>query len=109
MIGDWKSLKMEYEEDGGMFGTVAAAIPFPIVAAVYCVLFAYIASAGLGFLQFCNLNSNRSMVIVEFSLFISLFVPRFLRVLTHTPVDILWVLQQYRKRDKVIVQIDFKF
>ncbi|KAL5074060.1 hypothetical protein RYX36_013044 [Vicia faba] len=42
MIGDWKSLQMEYEEDGGKFGAVAAAIPLPIVTIVYCVLFSYV-------------------------------------------------------------------
>jgi hypothetical protein len=36
------------------------------------------ASAGLGFLQFCNLNSYRSMFIVGFSLFIGLSVPQYL-------------------------------
>ncbi|KAI5401059.1 N alpha-acetyl-transferase, variant 2 [Lathyrus oleraceus] len=61
----------------GKFGAVIAAIPLPIIAAVYCVLFAYVASAGLGFLQFCNLNSNRSMFIVGFSLFIGLSVPQY--------------------------------
>jgi len=35
------------------------------------------ASAGLGFLQFCNLNSYRSMFIVGFSLFIGLSVPQY--------------------------------
>ncbi|XP_004496870.1 nucleobase-ascorbate transporter 4 [Cicer arietinum] len=61
----------------GKFGAVLASIPVPIVAAVYCVLFAYVASAGLGFLQFCNLNSFRSMFIVGFSLFIGLSVPQY--------------------------------
>ncbi|CAI8603092.1 unnamed protein product [Vicia faba] len=62
----------------GKFGAVAATIPLPIVAAAYCVLFAYVAtSVGLGFLKFCNLNSNRSMVIVGFSLFIGLSVPQY--------------------------------
>ena len=35
------------------------------------------ASAGLGFLQFCNLNSYRSMFIVGFSLFMGLSVPQY--------------------------------
>ncbi|WJX14880.1 N alpha-acetyl-transferase [Trifolium repens] len=61
----------------GKFGAVIAAIPLPIIAAVYCVLFAYVASAGLGFLQFCNLNSYRSMFIVGFSLFLGLSIPQY--------------------------------
>lgn len=120
----------------GKFGAVIAAIPLPIIAAVYCVLFAFVgmydqfvidnfilkewffqwnstcklylqyqfhalhccfvllkclilsdlnvmfllcwtASAGLSFLQFCNLNSNRSMFIVGFSLFIGLSIPQY--------------------------------
>ncbi|CAI8600087.1 unnamed protein product [Vicia faba] len=54
-----------------------AAIPLTIVAAAYCILFSYVASAGLGFLQFFNLNSNQSMVIVSFSLFIGQCVPQY--------------------------------
>ncbi|XP_061373876.1 nucleobase-ascorbate transporter 4 [Gastrolobium bilobum] len=61
----------------GKFGAVLASIPLPIIAALYCVLFAYVASAGLGFLQFCNLNSFRSMFILGFSLFMGLSVPQY--------------------------------
>ncbi|KAJ1402846.1 Xanthine/uracil/vitamin C permease [Sesbania bispinosa] len=61
----------------GKFGAVLASIPLPIIAALYCVLFAYVASAGLGFLQFCNLNSYRSMFIIGFSLFMGLSVPQY--------------------------------
>ncbi|KAG4918903.1 hypothetical protein JHK82_056331 [Glycine max] len=61
----------------GKFGAVLASIPLPIIAAIYCVLYAYVASAGLGFLQFCNLNSYRSMFIVGFSLFMGLSVPQY--------------------------------
>ncbi|XP_031285147.1 nucleobase-ascorbate transporter 4-like [Pistacia vera] len=61
----------------GKFGAVLASIPFPIVAALYCVLFAYVASAGLGFLQFCNLNSFRTKFIIGFSLFMGLSVPQY--------------------------------
>ncbi|XP_057427807.1 nucleobase-ascorbate transporter 4 [Lotus japonicus] len=61
----------------GKFGAVLASIPLPIIAALYCVLFAYVASAGLGYLQFCNLNSYRSMFIIGFSLFLGLSVPQY--------------------------------
>ncbi|BFG42084.1 hypothetical protein CerSpe_283560 [Prunus speciosa] len=61
----------------GKFGAVLASIPLPIVAALYCVLYAYVASAGLGLLQFCNLNSYRSKFIVGFALFMGLSVPQY--------------------------------
>ncbi|TKY51045.1 Nucleobase-ascorbate transporter 4 [Spatholobus suberectus] len=76
----------------GKFGAVLASIPLPIIAAIYCVLFAYVASAGLGFLQFCNLNSYRSMFIVGFSLFMGLSVPQYfneyLLLSGHGPVHV---------------------
>ncbi|WVY96729.1 hypothetical protein V8G54_028880 [Vigna mungo] len=62
----------------GKFGAFLASVPFPIVAAIYCILFAFVAaSAGLGFLQFCNLNSYRSMFILGLSLCIGLSVPQY--------------------------------
>ncbi|KAJ7946175.1 Nucleobase-ascorbate transporter-like protein [Quillaja saponaria] len=61
----------------GKFGAVLASIPFPIMAALYCVLFPYVAAAGLSFLQFCNLNSFRSTFILGFSLFMGLSVPQY--------------------------------
>lgn len=61
----------------GKFGAVLASVPLPLMAALYCVLFAYIASAGLGFLQFCNLNSFRSKFVLGFSLFLGLSVPQY--------------------------------
>ncbi|PNT20372.1 hypothetical protein POPTR_009G086800v4 [Populus trichocarpa] len=61
----------------GKFGAVLASIPLPIMAALYCVLFAYVASAGLGLLQFCNLNSFRTKFILGFSLFLGLSVPQY--------------------------------
>ncbi|KAM1031119.1 hypothetical protein TB2_034399 [Malus domestica] len=61
----------------GKFGAFLASIPMPIFAALYCVLFAYVASAGLGLLQFCNLNSFRTMFIVGFSIFMGLSVTEY--------------------------------
>ncbi|XP_039113985.1 nucleobase-ascorbate transporter 6-like [Dioscorea cayenensis subsp. rotundata] len=63
----------------GKFGALFASIPFPIIAALYCVLYAYTASAGLGFLQFCNLNSMRTKFILGFSLFMGLSVAQYFR------------------------------
>ncbi|CAM8923965.1 hypothetical protein QQ045_021350 [Rhodiola kirilowii] len=61
----------------GKFGAVLASIPLPIVAALYCLLFGYVSSAGIGFLQFCNLNSFRTKFILGFSLFMGLSVPQY--------------------------------
>ncbi|XP_024031278.1 nucleobase-ascorbate transporter 6 [Morus notabilis] len=61
----------------GKFGAVFASIPAPIIAALYCLFFAYVGSGGLSFLQFCNLNSFRTKFILGFSIFIGLSVPQY--------------------------------
>uniref|UniRef100_A0A0D9W0V2 Nucleobase-ascorbate transporter 6 n=1 Tax=Leersia perrieri TaxID=77586 RepID=A0A0D9W0V2_9ORYZ len=61
----------------GKFGAVFASIPGPIIAAIYCLLFAYVGMAGVGFLQFCNLNSFRTKFIVGFSVFMGLSIPQY--------------------------------
>ncbi|KAL0335710.1 UNVERIFIED_CONTAM: Nucleobase-ascorbate transporter 6, partial [Sesamum radiatum] len=61
----------------GKFGAVFASIPAPIVAALYCLFFAYVGAAGVSFLQFCNLNSFRTKFILGFSIFLGLSVPQY--------------------------------
>ncbi|KAG1364054.1 nucleobase-ascorbate transporter 6 [Cocos nucifera] len=61
----------------GKFGAVFASIPAPIIAALYCLLFAYVGAAGFSFLQFCNLNSFRTKFILGFSVFMGLSVPQY--------------------------------
>ncbi|XP_059645340.1 nucleobase-ascorbate transporter 6 [Cornus florida] len=61
----------------GKFGAVFASIPAPIVAALYCLLFAYVGTVGLSFLQFCNLNSFRTKFILGFSIFMGLSIPQY--------------------------------
>lgn len=61
----------------GKFGAVFASIPAPIVAALYCLFFAYVGAGGLSFLQFCNLNSFRTKFILGFSFFMGLSVPQY--------------------------------
>lgn len=68
----------------GKFGAIFASIPAPIVAAVYCLLFGYVAGGGLSFLQFCNLNSFRTKFILGFSLFLGLSVPQYFNEFTVT-------------------------
>ncbi|KAK2355713.1 Nucleobase-ascorbate transporter 6 [Trifolium repens] len=61
----------------GKFGAVFASIPPPIVAALYCLFFAYVGSGGLSFLQFCNLNSFRTKFVLGFSIFLGLSIPQY--------------------------------
>lgn len=61
----------------GKFGAVFASIPFPIFAALYCVLFGLVASVGLSFLQFTNMNSMRNLFIIGVSLFLGISIPQF--------------------------------
>ncbi|XP_038892228.1 nucleobase-ascorbate transporter 7-like [Benincasa hispida] len=61
----------------GKFGAIFASIPAPIIAALYCFFFAYVGSAGLSFLQFCNLNSFRIKFILGFSIFMGLSIPQY--------------------------------
>ncbi|MED6160299.1 DUF1279 superfamily [Stylosanthes scabra] len=63
----------------GKFGALFASIPFPIFAAVYCVLFA---SVGLSFLQFTNMNSMRNLFITGVALFLGLSIPEYFREYT---------------------------
>ncbi|KAL4620040.1 hypothetical protein ACB092_06G125400 [Castanea dentata] len=59
----------------GKFGAVFASIPFPIFAALYCVLFGLV--VGLSFLQFTNMNSMRNLIITGLSLFLGISIPQF--------------------------------
>ncbi|KAH1081741.1 hypothetical protein J1N35_021502 [Gossypium stocksii] len=61
----------------GKFGAVFASIPFPIFAALYCVLFGLVASVGLSFLQFTNMNCMRNLIITGLSLFLGISIPQF--------------------------------
>ncbi|XP_019434040.1 PREDICTED: nucleobase-ascorbate transporter 1 [Lupinus angustifolius] len=58
----------------GKFGAVFASIPIPIFAALYCILFGLVASVGISFLQFTNLNSMRNLVIIGLTLFLGISV-----------------------------------
>ncbi|CAL0301312.1 unnamed protein product [Lupinus luteus] len=55
----------------GKFGALFASIPFPIFAAAYCVLFGLVASQGLSFLQFTNMNSSRNFFVIGIALVLS--------------------------------------
>ncbi|XP_057866977.1 nucleobase-ascorbate transporter 2 [Cryptomeria japonica] len=61
----------------GKFGALFASIPFPIFAALYCVLFGLVAAIGLSFLQFTNMNSLRNLFITGVSLFLGLSISQY--------------------------------
>ncbi|KAK9268090.1 hypothetical protein L1049_010529 [Liquidambar formosana] len=64
------------------FGALFASIPFTIFAAVYCVVFGLVASVGLSFLQFTNMNSMRNLFITGVAFFLGLSVPEYFREYT---------------------------
>lgn len=49
------------------------------VTNTWLVLMVNVASAGLGFLHYCNLNSFRTKLILGFSLFMGLSLPQYFR------------------------------
>ncbi|KAL8141972.1 hypothetical protein V2J09_015004 [Rumex salicifolius] len=61
----------------GKFGAIFASIPLPIAAALYCLFFGYVGSIGLSYLQFCNLNSFRTKLVLGFSIFLGLSVAQY--------------------------------
>ncbi|KAL0545563.1 hypothetical protein IC582_015449 [Cucumis melo] len=71
----------------GKFGALFASIPLPIIAALYCVFFGYVSSSGLGFLQFCNLNSFRTKFILGTSFFLGLSIPQYFREYYHQDLN----------------------
>ncbi|XP_028091127.1 nucleobase-ascorbate transporter 1-like [Camellia sinensis] len=68
---------MIFFSTSGKFGAVFASIPFPIYAALYCVLFGLVGSVGLSFLQFTNMNSIRNLTIIGLSFFLGISIPQF--------------------------------
>ncbi|XP_028226994.1 putative nucleobase-ascorbate transporter 9 [Glycine soja] len=61
----------------GKLGAVLASIPLPIIAAMNCIFFGYVSSAGLDFLQFCNLNSFRTKFVLGLSFFLGISIPQY--------------------------------
>ncbi|WCJ18001.1 Xanthine/uracil permease family protein [Euphorbia peplus] len=61
----------------GKLGALLASIPLPIEVALQMVLLPYVASTGLDYLQFCNMNSFRLIFIIGFSVFMGLSVPQY--------------------------------
>ncbi|CAK9143575.1 unnamed protein product [Ilex paraguariensis] len=63
----------------GKFGAIFSSIPLPIIAALYCIFFGYVSSAGLSHLQFCNLNSFRTKFVLGLSFSLGLSLPQYFR------------------------------
>ncbi|CAN7089735.1 unnamed protein product [Brassica rapa subsp. narinosa] len=63
----------------GKFGAFFASIPLPIMASVYCIVLCFVCSAGISFLQFCNLNSFNTKFILGFSFFMAITIPQYFR------------------------------
>lgn len=61
----------------GKFGAFFASIPFPIFAAMYCVLFGIVAAIGISFIQFANNNSMRNLYILGLALFLGISIPQY--------------------------------
>ncbi|PQQ16829.1 nucleobase-ascorbate transporter 4-like [Prunus yedoensis var. nudiflora] len=61
----------------GKFAAFLASLSLPLVGAVYCLLYSYVVSGGMSFIQFCNPNSIRVHFIVGSSLFLGIAVPSY--------------------------------
>ncbi|KAI3990340.1 hypothetical protein MKX01_037679 [Papaver californicum] len=61
----------------GKFGTFFASIPFPIFAAIHCVLFGHISATGISYTQFTNSNSQRNLYTIGLSLFLGISIPQY--------------------------------
>lgn len=59
------------------FGAFAATIPGPVVGGLYCTLFGLISAVGIQQLSKADLQSDRTLFIAGFALFMGLSVPTF--------------------------------
>lgn len=66
----------------GKFGGIFASMPIPMVGAVFCIMFAYLGAVGISSLQFCNMNLQRNIFIVGFSVFMAFSVPQYFKQYT---------------------------
>lgn len=62
----------------GYFGQLVATIPSPIVGGLYIVMFGQIAAVGLSNLKYVDLDQNRNIFIVGFSIFAGLAIPAYM-------------------------------
>ncbi len=57
-------------------GALFLTVPTPIIGGIFCVMFGIITAVGLSNLQFVDLNSPRNLLVVGFSIFFSLVLPK---------------------------------
>ncbi|KAG6789706.1 hypothetical protein POTOM_005825 [Populus tomentosa] len=86
LVGHNQLVSLKMQENSGLF---LLPIPLPIVAALYCVIFAYVV---------LQLNSFRTKFILGFSLFLGLPVPQYFKeyllVSGRGPVHTVWRTSQ---------------
>jgi xanthine/uracil permease len=73
------------------FGAAAATLPAPVVGGLYCTLFGLISAVGLSIVSRADLDSQRNLLIIGFTLFMGLSVPAYFAgvpALGHPPVDL---------------------
>ncbi|KAA8528573.1 hypothetical protein F0562_035928 [Nyssa sinensis] len=68
----------------GKFGAFFASIPLPIFAAIYCVLYGFVAAIGISFIQFVNNNSMRNIYVLGLSLFLGISIQQYFVMNTDT-------------------------
>ncbi|WP_254537789.1 uracil-xanthine permease family protein [Halomarina litorea] len=62
----------------GYFGTLFATMPAPIIGGLYVVMFGQIAAVGLSSLKYVDLDKQRNIFVVGFSLFAGLAIPAYM-------------------------------
>lgn len=56
-------------------GAVFTLLPTAVIGGMFWVLFGMIFSVGMSLLQFVDLNSNRNLIVLGFSMFSGMVVP----------------------------------
>lgn len=56
-------------------GAVFTLLPNAVIGGMFWVLFGMIFSVGMSLLQFVDLNSNRNLIVLGFSMFSGMVVP----------------------------------
>lgn len=59
----------------GKFGAVVAMIPDPVIGGTIHITLAIVASVGLSYVQFCDMNSTRNLIVLGLSMYTALMMP----------------------------------
>lgn len=62
----------------GYFGQLVATIPDPIVGGLFIVMFGQIVAVGISTLKHVDLDSQRNVFVVGFSMFVGLAIPQYM-------------------------------